>query len=63
MNDIGRMSWGILDNVSDLADIWLTAPGRRVEFGPREIEDLQRAHTKLGLLVSAVIANPIKEVA
>lgn len=62
-NDIGRMSWGIYDNVTDLADIWLRSAIRRREFGERELRDLRAAHSKLGFLLSVIEANQPKEVA
>lgn len=54
MNDIGRMTYGILDNATDLAEIWLYSPGRRSEFGEKEIADLKEASLKLNLLLSAI---------
>lgn len=54
MNDIGRMTYGILDNTTDLAEIWLNHPWCRQEFGEKEIADLREASLKLNLLLSAI---------
>jgi len=42
-DDVGRMTKGLRDNAKDIFDIWMFQPSRHVEFGPREIEDLQSA--------------------
>jgi len=60
MNDISRMTYGILDNATDLAEIWINHPWLRREFGEREIADLKEAALKLNLLLSAIA---IKEAA
>ena len=54
MSDIGNMAWGLLDNATDLADVWINAPWRRREFGEHEIADLRAASLKLNLLLSAI---------
>ena len=54
MSDIGNMAWGLLDNATDLADVWINAPWRRREFGDHEIADLRAASLKLNLLLSAI---------
>jgi hypothetical protein len=51
------MTYGILDNATDLADIWINSPWRRKEFGEREIFDLMEARLKLSLLLSAIEAK------
>lgn len=57
MSDVGNMTYGILDNATDLADIWINSPWRRKEFGEREIFDLMEARLKLSLLLSAIEAK------
>jgi hypothetical protein len=54
MSDIGNMTYGLRDNTTDLADIWLNQPWRRREFSEREISDLREAALKLNLLLSAI---------
>ena len=54
MSDISHMCWGLLDNATDLADVWINAPWRRKEFGEHEIADLRAASLKLNLLLSAI---------
>lgn len=56
MSDIGNLTWGIRDNTTDICDAWINQPGRRREFGPREMQDIRAAHLKLGLLISAIDA-------
>lgn len=63
MSDIGNMTWGVRDNITDLCDIWLSSHFGRRGFGEREVHDLRAAHVKLGLLLSAIEANQTKEVA
>lgn len=46
-DDVGRMTKGLRDNAKDLFDIWMFQPSRHVEFGPREIEDIEE--TIIGL--------------
>lgn len=57
MSDIGNMTYGLRDNTTDLADIWLNQPWRRREFRDREISDLREAALKLNLLLSAIGAK------
>ena len=54
MNDIAQMTFGLLDNATDLADVWINAPWRRREFGAQELADLRAATLKLNLLLSAI---------
>lgn len=54
MSDIGNMTYGLLDNATDLADIWVNAPWRRHEFAEKELADLREASLKLSLLLSAI---------
>lgn len=55
--DIGGMTWGIEDNSKDLAEIWRDQPWRRREFGEREFDNLNRAYSRLGLLLSAIATS------
>lgn len=57
MSDLGNMTYGLRDNTTDLADIWLNQPWRRREFGEREMSDLREAALKLNLLLSAIGAK------
>ena len=57
MNDIAQMTFGLLDNATDLADVWINAPWRRREFGEHEIADLRAAALKLDQLLNAVEAK------
>jgi len=57
MSDISHMCWGLLDNATDLADVWINAPWRRREFGEHEIADLRAAALKLDQLLNAVEAK------
>ena len=54
MSDLAHMTYGLRDNTTDLADIWLNQPWRRREFGEREISDIREAALKLTLLLSAI---------
>ena len=49
INDIGRMTHGLRDNAKDLFDIWMYQPGRRADFGKRELLDIRE--TVIGLQV------------
>ena len=57
MSDISSMTYGILDNATDLAEIWINHPWLRREFGEREIADLREASLKLSNLVHEMEAN------
>jgi hypothetical protein len=48
-NDIGRMTHGLRDNAKDVYDIWMHMPGRRADFGERELLDIRE--TVIGLQV------------
>jgi hypothetical protein len=65
MSDIGHMTHGILDNATDLVDIWRNSPWRRDEFGRRELEDIERAKNQLAGLEQYILMNrkKIKEIA
>ena len=52
--DIGNLTFGLRDNTTDLAEIWVNHPWRRREFGEREIADIRAAVLKLNLLLSAI---------
>jgi hypothetical protein len=60
MMDIGHMTWGIRDNITDLCEIWNRNPGDRRKFGEREIRDLQAARLKLSLLLSAIEVDQLE---
>jgi hypothetical protein len=57
VNDIGRISTGILDNATDLVDIWRNNPWRRDEFGRRELEDIEQAAKKLAGLQQYILIH------
>ena len=59
MADIENMAYGILDNASDLEDIWVEHPERRKEFGAREVFDLVDAFAKLSRLLEAIGAKEV----
>jgi hypothetical protein len=54
MSEIGHMTWGVRDNITDLCEIWTHNPGARRKFGEREIKDLEVARLKLSLLLTAI---------
>jgi hypothetical protein len=57
MTDIGHLSHGILDNATDLVDIWRNNPWRRDEFGRRELEDIEQAAKKLAGLQQYILIH------
>ena len=57
MSDIGHMTHGILDNATDLVDIWRNCPYRRDEFGRRELEDIEKAEKLLAGLKGYVLIH------
>ena len=57
MTDIGHISTGILDNATDLVEIWKRAPWRRDEFGRRELEDIERAQKQLAGLEQYILIH------
>jgi hypothetical protein len=57
MSDIGHISHGILDNATDLVDIWRNNPWRRDEFGRRELEDIEKAEKLLAGLKGYVLIH------
>jgi hypothetical protein len=67
VSDIGHMTNGILDNATDLVDIWRNNPWRRDEFGRRELEDIEKAEKLLAGLKGYVLIHmnrkKLKEIA
>ncbi len=57
MTDIGHMTNGILDNATDLVDIWRNCPYRRDEFGRRELEDIEKAEKLLAGLQQFILIH------
>jgi hypothetical protein len=57
MSDIGHLTHGILDNATDLVDIWRNNPWRRDEFGQRELEDIEKASKELAGLAGAILIH------
>jgi hypothetical protein len=57
MSDLGHMTNGILDNATDLVDIWRNNPWRRDEFGRRELEDIEQAAKKLAGLQQYILIH------
>jgi hypothetical protein len=49
--DIGSLTKGLSDNMSDLMEIWSRLPHRRAEYGKREIYDLVEVAFALGFLM------------
>jgi hypothetical protein len=54
---IGFVSKGILDNATDLVDIWRNNPWRRDEFGRRELEDIEKAKNQLAGLEQYILIH------
>ena len=67
MTDLGNMTNGILDNATDLVDVWRNSPWRRDEFGRRELEDIERAKNQLAGLEQYILIHmnrkKLKEIA
>lgn len=57
MSDLGHMTNGILDNATDLVDIWRNCPYRRDEFGRRELEDIEKAQKLLAGLQQYILIH------
>jgi hypothetical protein len=57
MSDLGNMTHGILDNATDLVEVWKNSPWRRDEFGRREIEDIERAKDQLAGLQQYILIH------
>lgn len=57
MSDLGHMTNGILDNATDLVEIWKTSPWRRDEFGRRELEDIEKAAKQLAGLQQYILIH------
>jgi hypothetical protein len=57
MSDLGHMTNGILDNATDLVDIWRNNPWRRDEFGRRELEDIEKAEKLLAGLQQYILIH------
>lgn len=53
-NDIGRMTSGLRDNAKDIFDIWMYQPGRRHDFGPRELLDIRETTIALQVLLREI---------
>jgi len=51
------MTNGILDNATDLVDIWRNNPWRRDEFGRRELEDIEKAEKLLAGLQQYILIH------
>ena len=54
---LGYLTSGILDNATDLVDVWRNAPHRRDEFGQRELEDIERAKNQLAGLEQYILIH------
>jgi hypothetical protein len=52
--DIGRMTSGLRDNAQDVCEIWFRMPGRRADFGERELLDIKEAYLGLGVLLREI---------
>jgi hypothetical protein len=63
MSDLGHMTNGILDNATDLVDIWRNNPWRRDEFGRRELEDIEQALVALATLRKSILSDGRKAAA
>jgi hypothetical protein len=57
VNDLGNLTHGILDNATDLVDIWRNNPWRRDEFGRRELEDIEKAKNQLAGLEQYILIH------
>jgi len=57
MSDLGSMTHGILDNATDLVEVWKRSPWRRDEFGHRELEDIERAKNQLAGLEQYILIH------
>ena len=57
MSDLGNMTQGILDNATDLVEVWKRSPWRRDEFGHRELEDIERAKNQLAGLEQYILIH------
>jgi hypothetical protein len=53
-DDIARMTYGLRDNAKDLFDIWMHMPGRRTDFGPRELLDIRETTIALQVLLREI---------
>lgn len=54
---VGYMTGGILDNATDLVDIWRDDPSRRDEFGRAELEEIEQAAKKLAGLQQYILIH------
>lgn len=57
MTDLGNMTHGILDNATDLVEVWRNSPWRRDEFGRRELEDIEQAQKQLAGLQQYILIH------
>lgn len=53
-NDIGRMTFGLRANAKDVSEIWFRMPGKRAEFGERELQDIREACLGLQVLLREI---------
>lgn len=53
---VGNITKGILDNATDLVDVW-REPFRRDEFGRRELEEIEEAAKKLAGLQQYILIH------
>lgn len=54
---LGHLTSGVLDNATDLVDVWRNAPWRRDEFGQRELDDIERAKNQLAGLEQYILIH------
>lgn len=52
--DIGNLTFGLRASAKDVCDIWFYMPGRRADFGARELTDIQEAYLGLGVLLREI---------
>ena len=61
-DDIGRMTSGLRDNAKDVYDIWMHQPGRRSDFGRRELLDIRETVIGLQVLLREIDKQPALKV-
>jgi hypothetical protein len=54
MSDLGNITYGLRANAKDVYDIWMYMPGRRSDFGERELLDIKEAYLGLGVLLREI---------
>ncbi len=52
--NIGNITYGLRDNAKDIFDIWMDMPGRRPDFGERELLDIKETYLGLGVLLREI---------